>query len=92
MLILKGDKTGSVDILVEVGVPQAVEVLSQAEQQGLADLRRQAAARSAGGEFAFDHRKDRFDLGALPIALVRKLPVHLATENSFRNTPRRMST
>src|SRR5713226_5165522 len=38
--------TGSVDILVVVGVPQAVEVISQAEQQGLADLRTQAATRS----------------------------------------------
>ena len=47
--------TGSVDILVEIRVPQAVEVISQAEQRGLADLRTQGAARSAG---------DRFDLDA----------------------------
>src|SRR5258707_6157838 len=82
--------TGSVDILVVVGVPQAVEVISQAEQQGLADLRTQAATRSAGGEFALDHRKDRFDLRALSIALLRKLLVHLSTENAFGNTPARL--
>src|SRR6266852_4577321 len=78
-------KDGSVDILVVVGVPQAVEVISQAEQQGLADLRTQAATRSAGGEFALDHRKDRFDLRALSIALLRKLLVHLSTENARRS-------
>src|SRR6266852_8154477 len=82
--------TGSVDILVDVGVPQAVEVISQAEQQGLADLRSQATARSAGGEFALDHRKDGFDLRALSIALLRKLPVHLSTQNSFGNPPARL--
>src|SRR5260370_42495537 len=82
--------SGSVDILVVVGVPQAVEVISQAEQQGLADLRTQAATRSAGGEFALDHRKDRFDLRALSIALLRKLLVHLSTENAFGNTPARL--
>jgi hypothetical protein len=71
-------------------VPQAVEAISQAEQQSLADLRTQAAARSAGGEFALDHRKDRFDLRALSLALLRKLPVHLATENSLGNTPARL--
>src|SRR5260370_41097628 len=77
-------------MLVEAGVPQAVEVISQAEQQGLADLRSQAAARSAGGEFALDHRKGGFDLRALSIALLRKLPVHLSTQNSFGNPPARL--
>src|SRR5258708_33838295 len=86
----QGTRTGSVDILVDVGVPQAVEVISQAEQQGLADLRSQATARSAGGEFALDHRKDGFDLRALSIALLRNLPLHLSPHNSFGNPPPRL--
>jgi hypothetical protein len=32
--------TGSVGILVKVGVPQAVEVVGKAEEQGLANLDR----------------------------------------------------
>src|SRR5713226_391304 len=32
--------TGSVDILVRVGVPQAIEVVGKAEEQGLANLDR----------------------------------------------------
>ena len=35
-----GINTGSVDILVKVGVPQAVEVVGKAEEQGLANLDR----------------------------------------------------
>src|SRR6266478_3733278 len=80
---------GSVDILVEVGVPQAVEVISP-EQQCLADLRSQGAARSAGGEFALDHREDGFDLCALSIALLRKPPMHFSTDGSFGNTSARL--
>jgi hypothetical protein len=44
---------------------QAIEVVGKTEQQRLADLQGQDTARGAGRQFAFDYRKDRFDLGAL---------------------------
>src|SRR5437879_1049212 len=47
--------TGSVDILEGESMPQAVEVVGQAEQERLADLHRQATSRSPRGELTFDH-------------------------------------
>ena len=46
---------GSVDILEGESMPQAVEVVGQAEQERLADLLRQATSRSPRGELTFDH-------------------------------------
>jgi hypothetical protein len=71
-------------------VPQAIEVVSEAEQQGLANLRGQAAPRSARRKFAFDHRENGFDLRALPILFPWKSPVHLVAEGSFRDAPARV--
>ena len=68
-------------------VPQAIEVVSESEQQGLANLRGQVASRSARGKFPFDHREDSFDLGAWPILFPWKSPVHLVTGGSFRDAP-----
>ncbi len=68
-------------------VPQAIEVVSEAEQQGLADLRGQAASRSARRKFAFDYRENGFDLRALPITFLWKRPAHRVAQGSFRNAP-----
>src|ERR1700704_1083026 len=60
-------------------MPQAVDVVGQAEQQGLADLGGQAAPGCARGELAFDGGEDAFDLVALPIRFFRKSSEHLQT-------------
>jgi hypothetical protein len=67
-------------------MPQAVEVKGQAQQQRLADLQRQAAARCFGREFTFDHREDRFYLRARPLQFSRKSTMPLVADFSFRDT------
>src|SRR6266404_6012438 len=69
------------------GMPQAIEVVGQAEQQGLADLGGQAASGCARGEFAFDGREDAFDLGALAVRFFRKGSEHLIPNGAIRDTP-----
>src|SRR5882762_1546783 len=71
-------------------VPQAIEVVSETEQQGLANLRCQGAPRSARREFAFDHRENSFDLRALPIVFPWKSSVHLVADGSLGNAPARV--
>src|SRR5260370_40837898 len=71
-------------------VPQAIEVVSEAEEEGLANLRLQAAPRSARRKFAFNHRENGFDLGALPIVFPWKSPMHLVADGSLRNAPARV--
>ena len=71
-------------------MPQAIEVVGEAEEQCLTDLRLQTAARRTGGEFAFHHREDRFHLRSLSIGLVRKSAIHLTAKDSSRNTPARL--
>jgi hypothetical protein len=68
-------------------MPQAVEVVGQAEEQGLADLGVQAASRCARGELAFDSGEDAFDLGALPIRFFRKGSEHLIPNDAIGDTP-----
>jgi hypothetical protein len=68
-------------------MPQAVEVVGQAEKQGLADLGSQAAPGCARGELAFDSREHAFDLGALPIRFFRKGAEHLIANSAIRDTP-----
>src|ERR1700693_5649984 len=60
---------GSVDILALRGVPQAIEVERKAEQEGLANLNRQAAAGGPRREFAFYRGEGGFDLDALAVGL-----------------------
>jgi hypothetical protein len=67
-------------------MPQAVEVKGQTQQQRLPDLQRQTAARRFRREFPFDHREDRFYLGARPIQLPRKSTMHLVADGSFWDT------
>src|SRR6266571_7309201 len=68
---------GSVDILEGESMPQAIEIIGKAEEEGLANLGRQASPRGARGELALDHRKDGFHLGALPVRFFRNGAVHL---------------
>src|SRR6266446_2708530 len=68
-------------------MPQAVNVVGQAEQQGLTDLGGQAAPGCARGELAFDGREDAFDLVALPIRFFRKGSEHLIPNGTVRNPP-----
>jgi hypothetical protein len=62
-------------------MPQAVEVIGEPEEQGLADLHGQAAAGGAGRQFSLNHREDGFDLGSLCVLFLRKSPVHLITNS-----------
>src|SRR6266478_1409049 len=68
-------------------MPQAVDVVGQAKQQGLADLGGQAAPGCARGELAFDGREYAFDLVALPIRFFRKGSEHLIPNGTVRNPP-----
>src|SRR5690348_12078127 len=68
-------------------MPQAVEVVGKTEEQGLANLRCQAAPRRARREFAFDYREDGFDLGALPVRFFREGAVHLIANGAIGDTP-----
>src|SRR3970040_158321 len=70
--------------------PQAIEVVGEAEQQGLANLRCQAAPRSARRKLAFDHRENSFHLRAWPIVFLWKGPVHLVPKGSLGNAPARV--
>ena len=62
-------------------MPQAVEVIGEPEEQGLADLHGPAAAGGAGRQFSLNHREDGFDLGSLSVLFLRKSPVHLITNS-----------
>src|SRR5216684_2795438 len=68
-------------------VPQTVEIVGQAEKQGLADLRGQAAPGRARGELAFDGREDGFDLSALPVWFFGKGAEHLIPDSTVRDAP-----
>src|ERR1700731_73574 len=68
-------------------MPQAVEVVGKAEQEGLANLGGQAASGSARGELAFDRRENAFDLGALAVRYFRKGSEHLIPNGAVGDTP-----
>jgi len=63
-------------------MPQAIQIETQAEQQGLAHLHRQAAGWGAGRELAFEQKKNVLDRGATPVQLLRKSPPHLSTHSA----------
>ena len=62
-------------------MPQAIQIETQAEQQGLPHLHRQAAAWGASRELAFDRREDALDQRATPVELLRKGSPHLGTHS-----------
>jgi hypothetical protein len=57
-------------------VPQAIEVVGEAEQECLANLHGQAVARGTRREFAFYHGERGFDLDALAVGFRRKAAEH----------------
>ena len=60
---------------------RAGEVVSQAEQEGLALLHGQTVARGAGGKFVFDRREDGFDQGAPRILSAGKRAAHFGSHS-----------
>ncbi len=79
--------SGSVDILPDESMPQAIEIIGEAEEEGLANLGGQATPRGTRGEFTFDDRKDGFDLGALPVRFFREGAVHLIANGAIGDPP-----
>jgi hypothetical protein len=61
-------------------VLQAIEIVSQAEQQSLATLGEQTAARRAAGEFAFGHREHGFDQGTTAVEATGKVVSHFGAD------------
>lgn len=53
-------------------MPQAVEIVSQSPEQGLASLGKQAAASGAARQFALGDGEDGFNQGAAAVFLARK--------------------
>jgi hypothetical protein len=60
-------------------MPQAVQVETQSEQQGLAHLHAERVTGRASRELALHRREHRFDQGAAPVELSRKSPPHFGT-------------
>ena len=60
-------------------MPQAIQVETQSEQQGLALLHGQQPAGRAGREFAFHRREDALDQSTAPIKAARKCPPHFGS-------------
>ena len=58
-------------------MPQAVQIETQAEQQGLAHLHGQAAAWGSPRELAFDRREYALDQRTAPVDAGRKCSAHL---------------
>ena len=57
-------------------MPQTVQIETRAEQQRLAHLHGQSAARSAGRELAFDRREEALDQSAATVESLWKCPSH----------------
>ena len=63
-------------------MPQAIEVETQSEQQGLAHLHPERAAGRPSRELALHRREHRFDQGAAPVELSRKRPPHFGPHSA----------
>ena len=63
-------------------MPQAVQVETQSEQQGLARLHPERAAGGASRELALHRREHRFDQGAAPVELWRERPPHFGAHSA----------
>ena len=62
-------------------MPQAIQIETQSEQQGLAHLHAQRAAWCTGGELSLHRREDTLDQGAASIQPSRKRPPHLSADS-----------
>jgi hypothetical protein len=60
-------------------MPQAIQIETQAEQQGLTHRHAQTASRCPSRELAFDRREYALDQCATPIGSLRECPPHLGT-------------
>jgi len=60
-------------------VLQAIKIVRQTQQQGLAALRKQTATRSAARQFAFGNGENSFNQRATAVFLTRKMVSHLGT-------------
>ena len=60
-------------------MPQAIKIVGQTQQQGLATLRKQASARGAARQFAFGHGEDSCNQRAAAVFFVRKVSTHLGS-------------
>jgi hypothetical protein len=69
---------------------QAVQIETQSEQQSLAHLHSQRAARCTSRELALDRRKQALDQSATPIKPSWKCPAHLGAHSA--EAPRFLST
>ena len=64
-------------------MPQAIQIETQAKQQGLANLHRQAAAWGSRRELAFNRGEYALDQRATPIQSGRKCPSHFGTYSAY---------
>src|SRR5512146_1074271 len=60
-------------------MPQAVKIVRQTEEQGLAALRKQASARRTAREFTFGDGEDGFDQRAATVFLAGEIGAHLCS-------------
>ena len=82
---------GDADFSLEsLPTPEAVEIVSQTEQESLFALGGERTARCFGGELAFDCAEDRLGMHALPIALGRESRAHLRAH--AMNLPARLAS
>ena len=62
-------------------MPQAIQIETQSEQQGLTLLRAQRAARRTSREFAFDRTEQALDQGSAPVDPSRKCSSHFGAHS-----------
>lgn len=70
-------------------MPQAIKIVSQSEEQSLAALSKQRAARSPARQFTFSNGEDSFNQRAAAVFLPRKVSAHLGA--NAVNGPRLLS-
>ena len=62
-------------------MPQAIQIETQSEQQGLTFLRAQRAARRTSRELAFHRTEQALDQGSAPVEASRKGSPHLGAHS-----------
>ena len=63
-------------------MPQAIQVETQSEQQGVAPLRAQRTSRRMSGRRALHRAEQNLDQGTAPIELLRERPPHIGTHST----------
>jgi len=67
-------------------MPQAIEIVSQSQKQGLTALCKQASAWGTAGQLAFGHGEDSFNQRKATVFMTRKGGTHLRSDTM--NPPR----